>query len=393
MAALLPVIASVCLGPVYAKQPKRDEYPHVQSETLSLTDRVFQDVSSKQLVKFEKHPWHQDDVRLTDYLYSNPQPVMAPLDPRAVIHEYRKMMKEHVERRILFFFQQTIVCYQTKLHFESVGAQDQADSADAIFTKTGNQHTKYSKRNAAHSAGNPCIVAYDPVQWKEYQDGKRTKPDGYVYLKGSDVYRAANSTMSMPRWMNEADREIDEKTTHSLLRQKGEDILNRVAHGALTPDEGMLEYIDVALFEVQAAKRRLAQARKDEEEQLVLDYYERYLTKIKRVITQDPLFLEKFLGLMMGDANQDQASRKLIFQMRYAAIRGCQVNQAALMQKIEGVRKQILAQYGRKPDNFNAAFKMIVIEQARTDDDRKRLEKLLNFSPANFVAQIGGGTK
>ncbi len=391
MAALLPVIASVCLGPVYVKK-ERDKYSHVQSETLSLTDRVFQDKSSKQLVNFVKHPWQPDDVRLTDYLYINPLPIQTALDPRAVIHEYRKMMKEHVERRILFFFQQMIVCYQSKLHFESVGAQDQVDSAEAIYTKTGEEHTYYSERNAAHSAGNPCIVAYDPVQWKEYQEGKRAKPEGYVYLKGSDSYRTANSTMNMPKWMNIADREIDEKTAHSLLRKKGEDILNCGAQGGLTPDQGMLEYLDVALYEVQAAKQRLVLARKDEEVQLVLDYYERYLTKFKRIIRTDPFFLEKFLGLMMGDTTLDQSSKKIIFQMRYAAIRNCQINQAALIQKITAVKKRVLDAIkevsGRKPDNFDAAFKTIIIALARTDDDRHRLEKLMNFSPENFLPQL-----
>jgi hypothetical protein len=132
------------------------------------------------------------------------------------------MIKEHVERRILFFFQQMIVCHQTKLHFESVGAQDQGKSADAIVVSIENQSIKYAVRQAAHSSGNPCIVAYDSAQWQLHQRGIIPKPQGYVFLKDTDYYRTVNATMNMPSWINDADREIDEKTVHSLLRSKGE---------------------------------------------------------------------------------------------------------------------------------------------------------------------------
>lgn len=396
MPSLYALTPSPAIGPIYIKQ-EREHYPPGLGETCSLTDRVFQDKSSQQKLNFQLHPWHAPGVRLTDYAYSNPISVQAPPDPRAVIREYRKMIREHVERRLLFFFQQLIVCHQTKLHFESVGAQDQGKSADAISVNVNGHLNKFAVRQAAHSSGNPCIVAYDKSQWQLYQAGKIGEPPGFVFLKDTDYYRTVNATMNMPKWINDADREIDEKTVHSKLRSKGNAIINRDAQGLVTPDQGMMEYIQEALTEVHSAQRRLGQGQKDPEVQEALVYYEKYLIKFQGIIRTDPTFLEKFLNLKMGDTTQDERSKRIILQMRYAAIRNCQVNQSALLQKIEALSQHILAQLkarnGQKSDNFDAAFRAVVVEHARTDENRKRLEKLLNFSPFNFEAQLQGGTK
>jgi hypothetical protein len=396
MPDLYPVQVSLNIGPIYVKQD-REYYAPELSETSSLTDRVFQDKASQQKLAFQHHPWLSPEEKLTDYVYTNPCLVQASPDPKLVTREYRKMIKEHVERRILFFFQQMIVCHQTKLHFESVGAQDQGKSADAVFMNVNGRLEKYAVRQAAHSSGNPCLVAYDNVQWQKYQAGKIAKPQGFVFLKDTDYYRTVNSTMNMPKWINDADREIDEKTVHSQLRIKSEAIINRTAQGLVTPDEGMAEYIQEALDEVQAAQERLKHTGKDLEQE-VLAYYEKYLMKFQEIIETDPLFLEKFLNLKIENATQSERAKRTILQMRYAAIRNCQVNQSTLIQKVRTLSKTVLAQLkaanrDRKPDNFDAAFKTIVVEQARTKKNRQRLEKLLNFSPFNFEAQLKGAAK
>lgn len=392
MSNLNAIQANLQLGPIYLKK-EREQYAPVLSETCSLTDRIFQDASSQQKLNFQVHPWLQPTERLTDYVYTNPYPVKALLKTKSCIREYRGMIREHIERRILFFFQQMIVCHQTKLHFESVGALHQGASASAITMNVKGRQKKYAVRQAAHSCGNPCLVAYDNAQWQQYQKGIIAKPQGFVFLEGTDFYRINNSTMNMPKWINDADREIDEKTTYSKLRAKGEAIINRDSQGLVTPDEGMIEYIQAALDEVDAAQLRLSKLEKDSEVQEVLTYYKKYLKKIQRTVEEDPLFLEKFLNLKLGDATQNEKSKRLILQMRYAAIRNCQINQAALIQKIEGLRQKVLTQLtkenrNRKPDNFDAAFRAVLIEHAQTNEDRQRLEKLLNFSPFNFEAQL-----
>jgi hypothetical protein len=104
------------------------------------------------------------------------------------------------------------------------------------------------------------------------------------------------------------------------------------------------------------------------------------------------------LSLKIGDETQSERSKRVILQMRYAAVRNCQIEQSALIQKVEAVRKPILAALkaangNRKPDNFDAAFRVRLISYARTTQDRQRLEKLLNFSPFNFEAQVQGGAR
>lgn len=372
------------LGPVYIKPQttaKRDHYEPVLNETCLQNDRVFQDKTSQQIISFQ------------DYIYTNPSLRQVIPAPQQTIRDYRKMMREHMERRILFMFQQLIVCYQTKLHFESVGAQDQGKSPDAIVVNIqGHQH-KYAVRNAAHSSSNPCLVAYDNVQWQLFQSGAAEKPQGFVFLKDTDYYRTVNATMNMPRWMNETDREVDEKTRDSLLRKIGDEIINKASQGLITPDQGIVEYVREALNEVQKAQVRLANQNKHPEVREVLTYYEKYINKIQITINTNPLFLENFLSLKMGQANQNDRSKRVLLQMRYAAIRNCQINQSALIQKVERLSQEILNQVKalnkhRKPDYFDAAFRTLLIEQARSDDNRQRLEKLFNFSPSNFASQL-----
>lgn len=371
MTSLSPIAAGTHLGPVYTKAA-RGQYNPVESKTSSRTDSVFQDVTSKQKLQFN------------DFTHPNPIPQDKVPEPKVAIREYRKMMREHVERRILFSFQQLIVTHKTKLHFESVGALDQGASAQAL--KIEGSSADYVKRNAAHSCGNPCLIAYDKEEW---ENRETKKPEGFVFLKDTDYYKSANATMNMPRWMNEADREIEEKTQHSKLREIGLEIINRNSQGELTPDEGVLEYLEASLNEVEAAKQRLEKANKDPEVQEVLTYYEKYLTKIKDYIESDPLFLQNFLNIKMDE----KSSKRVILKMRYAAIRNCQIDQAVLIQKVEALKESVLKNLKapKKPNHFEAAFEAAFIERT-PQSDRARVEKLLNFSPSNYEAQFTGAT-
>lgn len=378
MAISSSVAVGPSIGPVYIKKEKRDQYAQVLSETCSLTDRVFKDSSSKQILQFNES------------VHKNPLNTNALPSYVQLAKEYKGMIREHIERRVLFFFQQLIVCYQTKLHFESVGAQDQAASASSIFVKIKGEQQKLTVRNAAHSSTSPCLVAYDKQEWQQYKAGLKAKPQGFVFLKGTDYYRTANATMNMPRMINEADREIDEKTSDSLLRDKSEAIINKVAQGELTPDEGLTCFLEDAIFAVEDAQERLANKDKDPDVQEVLKYYLKYLNKCLSVIESDPAFLGNFLNIKIDSSEHDDAARRIILNIRYNAIRNVQIEQSKLIQKVEALKKEIFDGLDgtKKPDNFDAAFRTKMIEAARTDLDRQRLKKLLNFSPDNFKAQL-----
>jgi hypothetical protein len=384
MPALLPISLGPLIGPKFIpKKKKRDHYAHELAETVSLTDRVFQDTSMT--VHFD----------FIDYKFSNPFVVKAVPQAEAIIEEYREMIREHVERRILFFFQQLIVCYQTKLHFESNGAKDQGKSANRILLNVNGKEKVLSSRQAAHSSTLPCLIAYDNAAWKNHRAGG-SMPQGFVFLKGTDYYRTANATMNMPKWMNDADREIDEKTKNSLLRDKSLAIVNRASQGQVSPNAGILEFLEEALKEIKAGKKRLQDQNKGLEVQKILSLYEEYFTEFQEEIENDPTFLEKFLDLNIDTMTNGERAQRLILQIRYAAIRNSQVVQAALIQKVEAVRKKILsavAGIDRKPNYFDGAFRTLLVEQARTTQDRHRLEKLFNFSLTDFAAKLDTGTK
>ncbi len=388
MPEIYAVHASASIGPVYVAGGKpRDQYSHEMTETCSLTDRVYQDKSSQMKIT-ELDAATGIRIPVPDYLHANLKVVVKKEGPEVVVEDYEEMITEHVERRVLFFFQQLIAVYKTKLYFESVGASDQAVSATAVAVKVNGSTQELTKRQAAHSSTHPRLIAYDSQAWKKYKEQGGPKPEGFVFLKGTDYYRTQNATMNMPKAINDADREIDEKTAFSKLREKSAVVVNKTSRGDLTPDQGIIEFCTEALGEVRAAKARLAAANKDPAVQKVLSQYEDNLVEIMQQVKNDPLFLGNFLNIKFAD-HLDAKSTGVLLKIRYAAIRNLNIKQAELIQKVEIVRKRVLnaVTHGRKPDYFDLAFRAIVIQQAKTKEDRQRLEKLFNFSLDHFAAQ------
>lgn len=418
MSDLAPVVAGSTIGPLFRYKERRKHYSHELAETCSLTDRVFQDKSLPTKPDFLDFRFPNPFVvsatpSLEEGSSYLPQISKNPLVVYPVIEEYRDMIREHIERKILFFFLQLIVCYQTKLHFEMAGAQDQAKSADSILFEVNGKQGVLAARQATHSSTAPCLIAYDKTQWETYQEGQGQFPQGFTFLKGTDYYRTVNATMNMPRWVNDADREIDEKTTDSLLRRKALALLNCAAQGDITPDEGIINFIREALNEVQAAQERLYKQNKDPAVQKVLSLYEEYFIRFQQEIEKDPSFLEKFLNITFDPVTTDGIAQRVILQIRYGAIRDNHIAQARLAQKVAAVSKEVLASISlafcslnslkyklllkilldrdipdKKPNYFDGAFKTLLVGQACTLQDRHRLSKLLNFSSTDFESQL-----
>lgn len=164
------VPASPTLGPIYIKQG-REHYAYEVGETCLLTDRVFQDKSSQQQLQSELPPLQPPNVSPTDSVYANPLPSQVSPVFKIAIREHRKMIKEHVETRIPSFLQQLIFWHQANLYFESVCAQDRGKSADVVMVNIQGHHVQQAVRQAAHSSGNPCILAFDNTQSQMYQAG------------------------------------------------------------------------------------------------------------------------------------------------------------------------------------------------------------------------------
>lgn len=94
------------------KKVSREQFPVILNETPSLTDPVFQD--------------SQD-------IFSNEVYSVLP-SVEEIIEKYRDLIFEHVSRRVDFFFQQIICCFQTKLHFEIGHVVSQGASAKKLRT-------------------------------------------------------------------------------------------------------------------------------------------------------------------------------------------------------------------------------------------------------------------
>jgi hypothetical protein len=101
-------------GAAIPKKNSREQFPVILNETPSLTDHVFRD---------SQNPF--PDLE-TDTLASTLPSV------EEIIEKYRDLIFEHVSRRIAFFFQQLICCFQTKLHFEIGHVVSQGASAKKV---------------------------------------------------------------------------------------------------------------------------------------------------------------------------------------------------------------------------------------------------------------------
>ncbi len=360
--------ATDVLGPVLKieKKKDRDHYDHKVNETSSRTDEVFRD----KLSPFSTH-----------FKYSNPLP--APPEDLDIVAEYEDMIEEHIQRRTFFFFQQLVVCYQTKLHFELNGAQDQGKSPDRI--KIGKTQIT---RNAAHSSTLPCLIAYDNEAWEEFQRGETPQPEGFIFLKGTDYYRTANATMNMPRFINEADIKMD-----AGLRKRSLELINRASQGEISPQEALARFIQIALEEIEDAKKRPQKGKNRVQILEVLDFYEANFRSIEEELTQDTAsVLEKLLNIKL-EGIYNSPAEKVVLKIRFKAIRDTQVAQRKLIQKVEKLKCELLKKYESKPDHFDAALRTLLINQARTPDNRTRMEKLFNFSSFDFQTRLKAGNK
>ena len=98
------------------------------------------------------------------------------------------------------------------------------------------------------------------------------------------------------------------------------------------------------------------------------------------------MWLEALLSIRVSD----ESFRKIIYQIRYLAVRDAQLGQAELMQKIDLVKHKILSSYKKKPSYFEAAFRSLLIAETYTQRNRQRLEKMYNFSYFDFKARLSG---
>ncbi|HEV3270320.1 MAG TPA: helix-turn-helix transcriptional regulator [Candidatus Rhabdochlamydia sp.] len=300
-----------------------------------------------------------------------------------IIEKYRDLIFEHVSRRIAFFFQQLICCFQTKLHFEIGQVVSQGASAKKVILTDQNLASLEFERNAAHSSTLPCLLAYDLEEWELYQAKKTKLPKGWIFLKGTDSYRLWNSTINMPRWVNMVDLQIDGTSRDKKLRYETLHLINSAAQGEIDPEEGLELFIKLSLDQVESSYKTATQLMY----QKILNLYKYELESTQVSFNHNrSMWLEALLSIRVSD----ESSRKIIYQIRYQAVRDAQLGQAELMQKIDLVKNKISSSYKKKPPYFEAAFRSLLIAETYTLRNRQRLEKMYNFSYFDFKARLSG---
>lgn len=300
-----------------------------------------------------------------------------------LIEKYRDLICEHVSRRIAFFFQQLICCFQTKLHFEIGHVVSQGSSAKKVILTDQNLASLEFERNAAHSSTLPCLLAYDLEEWELYQAKKTKIPKGWIFLKGTDSYRLWNSTINMPRWVNMVDLQIDGTSRDQKLRYKTLHLINAAAKGEIDPEEGLELFIQLCIDQVELSYKAATQLMYRK----VLNLYKYELESTQVSFNHNrSMWLEALLSIRISD----ESFRKVIYQIRYQAVRDAQLGQAELMQKIDLVKHKILSSYKKKPPYFEAAFRSLLIAETYTQRNRQRLEKMYNFSYFDFKARLSG---
>ncbi len=162
----------------------------------------------------------------------------------------------HVEKRVSLFFLQVIACYNTRKTFHEAKTLHQGYNAKSVNS---------TKFQAAHSATNPNLST-----------------DGKIYLYRSHLYDESNATLDLPKEVNDADRDIDEKYRDSLLRKDSIALLNRASQGLTSPVDATKEF--VALFLRETTK--FIESEKNEHVVEVLKIYKRAGESLSALLNQ-----------------------------------------------------------------------------------------------------------
>lgn len=335
------------------KKPSRKQYTLYNNETISIEDRV-----------------HGLQIITKTSQESN-----TTKDPLLFIAKYKEMIEDHLERRVAIAFQQFVVSYKTKLHFEIGDTRHQGQSSKAItHTDHNNKSSKLTQRNAAHSSTLPCIIAYNGQDWEDHIKNESPAPKGFIYINGSNIYKSANSTLSMPRDVNEADIEIDGKAESERLRSKTILILNQCSQGKLDPKQAFKLFLQATQTETQ---KQMGKSKKDTINE-VLKIFNQTLEGIESNLP-NPDFFERMLGIQIGNSKNSILARKTICELRYKAIQDNQLAQSEIVSKIEALTQDVFKSLNqkRKPNYLDKAVFNVLRKQLRPKDQRS-LDKLVS---------------
>lgn len=312
-----------------------------------------------------------------------PEEVAAP---RELIEQYADMIKCHLERRVAIFYQQLVTSYGTHLHLELGPTAEQGERGRPLFVDVEGKRRKLCARNAAHSSTLPSLIAYDGAAWADYQDDVESeKPPGFVFMKESALYLAANATLEMPRDVNVADMAIDGSPYIKGLRHRALRLLNQCALQRIDPNEGLKAFIKT----LQACIQKGLDRSSSEGVARTLEYYKEQAEEISRLIDTDLELFDRLLNIKIEEGDKALALRPIIHHTRYRAIRRHHLVQAQVTSKIRSLQASLFKQLKGIP-YAKDVFQEQLIKSMPTKEDKKRIKKVLNHRKINEATMKKG---
>lgn len=297
-------------------------------------------------------------------------------DSRVLIKRSSDDIENHIDRRVAFFFQQLICCYDAPFYFEIGHTDAQGPSAPRLKleVKAGGKQLPF---NSAHSATIPLLYAYPRKEWEACEEGRGPKPKGFCYLKGSDYYRNSNSTVEMPKLINAADMVLDgTRDMENRLRHKAIALINRAAKGETSPENGLklfLRKMSGVLRDVIKDQGTSVDSKR---------VLRRYLQLVGDIRGKKDL-VDCLLTVNLS--GESAALRKTLLKKRYGMILRSQEVQSIVSKKMATVKADMIV--GRPPSNFDKVFKARLMEKG-SPLDRQVMTKMFHLSMEQLQSQV-----
>jgi DNA-binding XRE family transcriptional regulator len=357
-----PILPNQFIGPLSPNcKVDREHHSHHLNHTCSLMDHIYgKTIEAKTEEEYQ-----------------------CCTSPRYLVSNYNEQIEQHIERRVIFFWHQLLAVYGTRLHFEIGPTMDQAESAPSLDIKHQNTTRKLSTRNAAHSSTFPCLLACSIEDWEKHISKKTPKPQTFVFLKGSDLYKNSNATIDMLRDINEADSQLDGTHHNSAFSNQSMELLNQASLGLINPEDALKTFVKAA---TQMTVNKLKEPLKDGVK-TALELYQNKLEDIQDTLKTDPDWFYHHLDVSIPD-DKSNCMKSMILRIRCQAIRANLLGQAQIAAKIEVVKNQIFKsiklQNIKKPAALEDAFRHLIIQSMTTEKDKERIIKFFAIPPESY---------
>lgn len=303
-------------------------------------------------------------------------------DPEAKIESYRDLIEQHLETRIQLAFMQMVSCYDVPLHFEAEGAEDQIGVGKnvKIIDPTNPNNTEIIHTQAAHSSTFPCLYAHP-----RNPDGTYDANQKFVYLKYSGSYMDHNSTIMLPREVNQTDTYMDGKSGETRLRNYTLGRLNALSKRQTTVQEAMKGFIRKIIRET--SEDRIKPTIYEKKAGVFQIYHDCAVEILGAMEEQGDEYFDRLLGVNLEGSEEENILRRIVFQKRFEMIKSAQRTESAMMKAILDTQNAINGTQANHFKGVDFLLKFALLKDA-DEDQEKILAKLFCSSVENLRANI-----